>query len=95
MNKAKRSGSAYIKANEHYDFFGLPTPFELTGDSRWGEGGELLELYDLKLNARDLNEVDGLEEDSSIDDLFDDEFFGFENGLGRNMSLEDLIKEDI
>jgi hypothetical protein len=95
LNKAKRSGTAYIKANEHYDFFGLPTPFELTGDSAWDEDGEMLELYDLKLNARDTNHMESYEEESKIDDLFDEEFFGFENGLGRNMSLEDLVKEDI
>jgi len=31
---------------------GLPTPFDLAGDSRWDEGGELLKLYDLELEKR-------------------------------------------
>jgi hypothetical protein len=30
----------------------LPTPFELTGDPRWDEGGDLLKLYDLELDKR-------------------------------------------
>jgi hypothetical protein len=95
LNKAKRSGSAYIKANEHYDFFGLPTPFEVTGDSRWGKGGEMLELYDLKLNARDMDEIEGYEEDSTIDDLFDEGFFPFGNGADCELSLEELVREDV
>jgi hypothetical protein len=31
---------------------GLPTPFDLTGDPRWNEGGDLLKLYDLELEKR-------------------------------------------
>ena len=31
---------------------GLPTPFELTGDPKWHEGGDLLEKYDLELDFR-------------------------------------------
>ncbi len=55
LKKAKHQGTAYLKATETYQnetVRGLPTPFDLTGDSRWGEGGDLLELYDLKLEKR-------------------------------------------
>lgn len=95
LNKAKRSGTAYIKANEHYDFFGLPTPFELTGDSAWDEVGELLELYDLKLNTRDMEDIESSEEDSSIDDLFDDGFYPFGYNPDKELSLEELVRENV
>jgi hypothetical protein len=90
LSKAKRSGTAYIKANEHYDFFGLPTPFELTGDSRWSEDGELLELYDLKLNARALDDIDSMN-----DDLFDDGFYPFGYSPDKELSLEELVRENV
>jgi len=67
----------------------------LTGDSRWGDGGELLELYDLKLNARDLDEIDSSEADSTIDDLFDEGFFPFGNEADCELSLEELASEDV
>jgi biotin operon repressor len=95
LNRAKRSGTAYIKVNEHYDFFGLPTPFELTGDSKWGEGGDLLELYDLKLNARDMDDIESSEEDSGIEDLFDEGFYPFGNGPDCKLSLEELVRENV
>jgi hypothetical protein len=95
LNRAKRSGTAYIKANEHFDFFGLPTPFELTGDWEWAESGELLELYDLKLNARDMDEIEVSEEDSTIESLLDEEFFPFGNRPDCELSLEELAREDI
>jgi hypothetical protein len=46
---------AYLKTSENYargNITGLPTPFELTGDSMWDEGGDLLKLYDLELEKR-------------------------------------------
>lgn len=49
LDKAKHSGKAFIKVGYHC---GLPAPFELTGDARWQEGGELYEMFDLKLGAR-------------------------------------------
>ncbi|MCK7503053.1 MAG: hypothetical protein MZV70_02415 [Desulfobacterales bacterium] len=36
------------------DVTGLPTPFELTGDDRWDQGGDLLDVYDLKLDRREV-----------------------------------------
>ena len=36
------------------DITGLPSPFELTGDDRWRPDGELLDLYDLKLDQRQI-----------------------------------------
>jgi hypothetical protein len=55
LKKAKHQGIAYLKATETYQnetVKGLPTPFNLTGDSRWNEGGDLLKLYDLELEKR-------------------------------------------
>ena len=46
LKKAKHSGTAYLKINDAFvvdDVTGLPTPFELTGDDSWDQGGELLE----------------------------------------------------
>jgi DNA primase len=57
LKKAKHSGTAYLKINDTYvadDVTGLPTPFELTGDDRWDQGGDLLEVYDLKLDRREV-----------------------------------------
>ena len=46
--KAKKMGGAFIRlVNSSW----LPTPFELTGDSRWDKGGELYAMYDLHLDA--------------------------------------------
>jgi len=46
--RAKKRGEAFIcTANQKY----LPTPFELTGDLRWDQGGEFYVLYDLHLDA--------------------------------------------
>jgi DNA primase len=46
--KAKKRGQAFIcLANRQY----LPTPFELSGDPRWDQGGEFYVMYDLHLEA--------------------------------------------
>ena len=55
LETAKHKGTAYLKIAETYDcetLTGLPTPYQLTGDPRWNEGGDLLELYDLELEKR-------------------------------------------
>ena len=55
LKKAKSSGNAYLRVNESYSVantIGLPTPYELTGDSAWDDGGMLLKKYDLKLDHR-------------------------------------------
>jgi len=44
LNRAKHSGKAFIRLAYPC---GLPTPFELTGDPQWGEGGEFYQMYDL------------------------------------------------
>jgi len=44
LSKAKHSGKAFIRLAYPC---GLPTPFELTGDPQWGEGGEFYQMYDL------------------------------------------------
>lgn len=50
LEKAKRSGRAYVRINRT---FGLPSPYELTGDERWSPDGELFRIYDLELNDAD------------------------------------------
>jgi hypothetical protein len=55
LKKAKHQGTAYLKATETYQnetVRGLPTPYDLTGDSRWNEGGDLLQMFDLELEKR-------------------------------------------
>ena len=47
LEKAKRSGKAYVKIN---GTFGLPSPYDLTGDERWSPDGELYREYDLALD---------------------------------------------
>jgi hypothetical protein len=45
--KAKGKGIAYICVMNKQS---LPTPYELTGDPRWDNGGELYEMYNLYLD---------------------------------------------
>ncbi len=55
LKKAKHTGTAYLKITDSYNpakATGLPTPYELTGDADWNEGGKLLKLYDLELDKR-------------------------------------------
>ncbi len=55
--KAKRSGKGFIKVPDSYeksDPLGLPSPYELTKDPKWDEGGELYEKYDLKLDSSEV-----------------------------------------
>lgn len=65
LKKAKHSGKAFLKINDAFnadDITGLPTPFELTGDPRWNEGGELYRLYDLALDRRQMIEYSDSDE---------------------------------
>ncbi|MDZ7598560.1 MAG: hypothetical protein U5J82_09785 [Desulfobacterales bacterium] len=81
LKKAKRSGAAYIKINDAFHFddvTGLPTPFELTGDPCWSEGGDLYNLYDLALDR------------DSVDSSHDTEMPGLED----QMEDKREIKED-
>jgi len=55
LEKAKRSGRAYISVSERCC---LPTLYQLTGDFRWGAGGDLWELYDLGFEISDPDEVE-------------------------------------
>ncbi len=74
LKKAKHSGRAYLKINDSYnadDVTGLPTPFELTGDPRWNEGGELYRLYDLALDRKQNIENTGSDEVSAYESTDD------------------------
>ncbi len=86
LKKAKRSGKAYLKINDEYSadvVTGLPTPFELTKDPRWDEGGQLYELYDLKLDQKQVDEkpapeeipADEPDEDEQEEDVQEDPFY--------------------
>ncbi len=50
LERAKRIGRAFVKVAERPC---LPTPYQLTGDSRWDVGGEYWELYDLCIEESD------------------------------------------
>jgi hypothetical protein len=85
LKKAKRSGAAYIKINDAFNFddvTGLPTPFELTGNPRWSEGGDLYHLYDLALDrdspaSRHVTELPALEDQmEDEEDRIEDEPVG-------------------
>ncbi|HUT70661.1 MAG TPA: CHC2 zinc finger domain-containing protein [Desulfatiglandales bacterium] len=89
LAKAKRRGTAFIKISDDYaatDTIGLPSPYELTGDPKWDEGGELLKTYDLRLDAREVSSIKAVSSaplDTSetgnivnIIDYFDDETEG-------------------
>jgi len=55
LKKAKSSGKAFLRLSDTYmpsKSIGLPTPFDLTKDAAWEEGGPLSEKYDLELEAR-------------------------------------------
>ena len=55
LKKAKHSGKAFLTIVENYsppNISGLPTPYELTKDSRWNIDGELLKQYDLELEKK-------------------------------------------
>ncbi|MDQ1276172.1 MAG: primase, partial [Euryarchaeota archaeon] len=55
LKKAKHSGKAFLTIMDDHtslDTSGLPTPYDLTNDLRWDEGGEMLVKYDLNLNGK-------------------------------------------
>ena len=53
LNRFKRTGKAHLKI---FKINRLPTPFELTGDIRWAEDGDLYKFYDLELEPSDPKE---------------------------------------
>ncbi len=54
FNKAKRSGNARVAVvdttTNPWESFGLPSPYDLTGDEDWDQGGKLYEMYNLHLD---------------------------------------------
>ncbi len=59
LEKAKRSGNAFIRvANVNC----LPTPYQLTGDTRWDKNGDLYKQYDLEFDE-DCTETAVINED--------------------------------
>jgi hypothetical protein len=93
LSKAKRSGNAYVKMNGP---FGLPSPYDLTGDDRWDTNGELYREYDLDLDDGDDEKyfddtIDGVSLDIQNDpnkgfdfiNMFDsgDKLFSKKNGM--------------
>ena len=58
--KAKKTGKAFLKVTDEHEeinTFGLPSPFDLSGDPSWAPGGELNVKYNLRLDARELPPV--------------------------------------
>jgi hypothetical protein len=53
LERTKRIGQAFVRIAERPC---LPTPYQLTGDSWWDEGGEFWELYDLGIEESDPDE---------------------------------------
>lgn len=73
LEKAKRSGKAYMRVVGGNR---LPSPFQLTGDPRWDEGGDLWTAYDLGMDQGGIDDQElvltgqafnGSVEDSDID----------------------------
>ena len=64
--KAKRSGNAFIRVAS---FNCLPTPYQLTGDKRWDDDGDLYKQYDLEFDEDNIessvfNEGDQLRQET-------------------------------
>jgi hypothetical protein len=62
LKKAKQTGKAYVKTsdqNSQGNAIGLPSPYDLTGDPAWKEGGTLWAKYDLGLDQRFAIKVNG------------------------------------
>lgn len=65
LEKAKRSGKAYIRVSRPSI---LPTPYQLTRDEKWNEGGEFYKMYDLDLEKGNPDNAD-LDEDDDLSDM--------------------------
>jgi len=64
LEKSKRSGKAYVRVSRPNS---LPTPYQLTGDERWYEDGELYQMYDLELESSNSGDA-YLDEDEVLND---------------------------
>jgi hypothetical protein len=66
LKKAKSTGKAFLRLNDGYapvKSIGLPTPYDLTGDEEWKEGGAVWTRFDLELEARrGIKEHSGIKE---------------------------------
>lgn len=94
LKKAKHSGLAYIRINDSYnvdDVTGLPTPFELTGDPRWNEGGDMYRQYGLALDRRPIIENSAVSESVEEPELSDDEPIEELEESEKAFSFEDII----
>jgi hypothetical protein len=77
LEKAKRSGTAFIKVADHNR---LPTTFELTGNPDWDIEGELYRQYDLGFESTDIDVLDLDEgEQSSFSSNTSDDSYDVEN----------------
>jgi hypothetical protein len=87
LEKAKRSGRAYLKvAGGRF----LPTLFELTGDPGWGRGGDLYAAYDLHLDG-DAGDQAFYQSDETIVDQ--DIIFDFENATSKDKPGVKVLSE--
>jgi len=79
LKKAKHSGKAYLKINDDFqvdDVTGLPTPFELTADPDWNEGGKFYQLFDLALDRRPAIENVTVDDEGAVENTMDDAIEG-------------------
>jgi len=97
LQTAKHSGNAYIRIT---NACGLPTPFQLSGDPLWDDGGELFVKYDLKID-KEMNEETAesdfeftdLDGEFEVEDLYDNAASGV-NVFDRNPGFEiNLLKD--
>ena len=96
IEKAKRSGNAFIMVNGTY---GLPTPHDLTGDERWSPHGELFREYDLELDdAADqkswYDDVAGIVNDEEIDPDKIMDFSKMHQALGDKVLSENMDSQN-
>jgi hypothetical protein len=84
LSKAKRSGKAYVKMSRA---FGLPSPYDLTGDDRWNTNGELYREYDLELD-------DGNDQ-NYFSDTIDGVSLDIQNDLHKGFDFKNMFDSGI
>ena len=69
LEKAKHSGNGFIRVTHPT---GLPSPYQLTKDPKWDEGGELYEKYRLDLEGGDTDSDVSSDDDGMSNDLVEE-----------------------
>ena len=87
LEKAKRSGRAYLKV---VGGCCLPTVFELIEDPRWNKDGELYSAYDLHLNG-DEGEQEFYQDEEAVSGQ--DVIIDFENATSKDKPAVKVLSE--